>query len=196
MNREEFFQWLEFHDAAFPGYQAWFAETVSEGGYETRVQLWLSRLSQFSLRQVQGVSQSMFAAADRPKYHSDHLDWICQKLRPRPLLNDSGPVPFLQKCRLCEDFGLVTVIFREQRFTPAGQPLPGNSGAVACKCSTGQWINDRRNGCKFDTYDSHRMDLPQRRVLSDRERQELLERLGQRNGRLGQALKKITREST
>lgn len=195
MNRQTFFEWLAFHDAAFPGFHNWWF-SVEESAIEIRLNLWLGRVSQFSLGQLQQATELMFSSPDKPKYHSEHLDWICARLRPRPLLNSTEQTAAPKKCRLCLDTGIVTVIFREQRFTPAGVPLPDNTGPVACKCSVGQWLNDRRskspNGVQLEVLNLQLMDLPQPLQLTDTERDAIEERVRARNPGLAQVLRRFS----
>lgn len=194
MRHDEFQIWLQYHDALFPGYAAWFNGT-GDDSVTIRITAWLNRFSQFSLAAVQNASVAMFESRDKPKYHSEHLDWICNRLRPKPLLNDSGPVPHLRKCGLCRDTGMVDVIFHHQQYTPGGNPLHGNRGPAACKCSFGVRLNTGRQnhpeGRPLPVYDATQMDVPQPRRLSDSERGAIVARLRRVNPDLANGLLKI-----
>ncbi len=196
MNRETFFEWLNYHDAAFPGFESWWSN-AGDTTVEARLQLWLGRVSQFSLQQMRQATELMFNSPDKPKFHSEHLDWLCIRLRPRPLLNSIDSRPKQAKCRLCNDTGMLTVIFREQRFTPNGNPLENNTGPVACKCPVGQWLNDARKkssgGSELEACDLSRMDIPQPLSLSQREREEILARVESSNSSLATVLRKFMR---
>lgn len=194
MSRDELCEWLDYHEAAFPGFLAWFQQTDSDAVLNQRMSLWMNRLSQFSVASVRGQTDAMFVAFDKPRYFSEHLDWVCNRLRPRPLLNENASnAP--RKCGMCNDTGMLTVIFRQQRFTPGGAPLPENTGAVACKCSRGQWLNDRRGahpeGRQLDVYEPALMDLPQPIRLSDGERRRIASEIQATRPDLAQAMKKI-----
>lgn len=194
MTRDEFFEWLNIHDAAFPGFHGWWCD-ASEEVLQARLQFWLGRIGQFTVPQLKQITEQMFSATDKPKFHSEHLDWMCAKLRPRPLLNSTQQTSAPKKCRLCNDSGMVTVIFQEQRFTPGGCPLPDNTGVAACKCQVGQWLNERRSkspgGTQLETLDLQRMDIPQPLQLSAQERREIEERVKSRHSGLAMVLQRF-----
>lgn len=195
MNRAELLDWLTYHDAGFPGFADWFLNCES-ATLEQRIQLWLNRLSQFSHGQLSAQTDAMFGSLEKPQYNNQHLDWICMRLRPRPLLNQAeyGTAP--RKCELCNDTGIVTVIFREQRFTPSGRALEGNTGPAACKCSKGRWLNDCRakspGGTELQMLDFAMMDLPQPMALSEAERREIEGRVAMKSRSLAAMLRKFS----
>ena len=189
MNRIELGQWLQYHDSLFPGYLNWF-QTGEPAAISVRMEAWGRRLGSFSASHVQQASNALFEAREKPRYHSEHLDWLCNYLRPRPLLNQTD-VSVPRRCGLCNDTGIVTVIFHRQRYTVRGVPLPDNTGPAACKCSKGTWLNDRRDGARLEVYDASSMDLPQPVRLSPEERRAIVSRLRQRSPALAAAMLRL-----
>lgn len=195
MTLAELNTWLRYHDGAFPGFWSWYSQPAEQ--LAVRTNLWLNRLAQFEAASVMKQTEQMFHGRDKPEFFSGHLDWICNRLRPRPLLND-GDSMAPRKCGLCNDTGLVTVIYHRQRFTPGGCPLPDNTGAAACKCSKGTWLNAGRSakgGDPLDVYDASQMDLPQPARLTDTERHGILSTLGMQRPDLAHAMAKLLKKT-
>lgn len=186
MTSDELKQWINYHDAIFPGFKGWYVAADSPELLQVRMRMWAGRLAPYSLRQAEAQTEAMFIAREKPKFFSDHLDWIMARLSPRPLLNGtvrSGS--YESRCELCNGSGMVSVVFFEPRFTPDGQPLPGNRGPAACMCNKGIWLNNRRadhqEGTQLQPYDARKMqpDLPEE--LTADEVAECRQRLGDSN---------------
>jgi hypothetical protein len=174
MTEHDLASFLKHHDALFPGIRDWWRKGEPEA-IRTRANAWLKRLAPHTLDEAKRASSALFESREKPPYFGQQLDWVCNYLLPRPLLNDA-PAPHLSRCQLCGGNGILTAIFQEPQQTPNGNPLQDNTGTVACKCSKGQWINERRqaskDGTPLQTWDASRMQIA-RVICSD----DLAERL-------------------
>lgn len=142
VTQSEFHDWLHVHEAGFPGFTEWWQTADSQEQLRIRARLWQGRLSRYSLNQMIASTEAMFEAREKPKYFGEHLDWICNRLNPRPQHNAS--FSHGQKCEACNGTGIVSVIFFDQRYTVGGNPLEGNRGPAACRCGVGRHLNERR----------------------------------------------------
>ena len=152
MNNSELREWLNYHEAAFPGYLKWMQQ--AENGGDTvvrdRMALWASRVRNLDQDATRAASKHMFDTGI-DLYFSKHLGYVCdyaQRMRPEP-------ERFSHLCRLCNNTGIVSVRFHGDRKTYAGNPLPDNVGQAgryhsACEQSeTSQahpatWLNAKR----------------------------------------------------
>lgn len=190
MTFSDFKEWLRSHDAAFPGFQAWI-ESGDNGSVKQRLQLWFDQLREVTLEQARSATKVMFGSDTKPKFFSEHIDWILARFRPRQLANSTQPLHLIC-CQMCNGTGICSVVFFRPQHTEGGMPLPENRGPAACKCSRGKWLNDRRRehpeGRLLPAFDSleMRLDIPE--PLTEREREELLERLKRHNPRLLQVI--------
>jgi hypothetical protein len=193
MDTNEFKSWTAFHNAIFPGFLDWFRHAETAELMQVRARLWVGRLAPYSPRQVQQQSEAMFNSLEKPKFWSEHLDWMMVRLSPRPLLNDSSR--FTVKCELCHGTGMVSVVFFEQRYTVGGNPLPGNRGPAACNCSKGRWLNDRRSEGKdcspLPWFDTATMQPDIFEPMSGEELLQCRSRLGQTNYGWFKAIDKV-----
>lgn len=193
MTSEELKDWLQFHDAVFPGFLDWFRAAESAELLQVRARLWQGRLAPYSGSQTKKQTEAMFASREKPKFWSEHLDWIMNRLCPRPLLNDTGN--FIAKCELCNGTGIVSVVFFQQRYTPGGHPLPGNRGPAACKCAKGKWLNDRRqehpDGTALPWYESSKMQADVAESITGEELLQCRRRLGDKNSEWFSVIDKI-----
>jgi len=160
MNNSELREWLNFHEAAFPGYLKWMQQ--AENGGDTvvrdRMALWAARVRNLDQDATRAASKHMFDTGV-DLYFSKHLGYVCdyaQRMRPEP-------ERFSHLCRLCNNTGIVSVRFHGDRKTYAGNPLPDNVGQAACRCSEGQRVNDGRTGhpdaTQFERFDLQTMDV-------------------------------------
>jgi hypothetical protein len=73
------------------------------------------------------------------------------------------PERFSYLCKMCNGTGIVSVRFFADRLTYGGNPLPGNIGQAACRCSEGQRVNDGRTGhpdaTQFEKFDLQLMEV-------------------------------------
>ena|GEM_PF-5270805 len=183
MNRTELKQWVKTHDSAFQGFQAWM-ESGDTASVMQRFDWWSDILKDVSLEQARAASRTMLGSDTRPKFFSDHLDWLQGRFKPKALGNSAQSIRII-KCEMCNGTGIVSVVFFSRRFTEGGCPLPDNKGPAACKCSRGIWLNDRRGQHpddrqlpKFDP-DEMRLDIPE--PLTPEQRELLMRRLKHRN---------------
>lgn len=142
MTDHEMTEWIGAHDMGFPGFKDWFRAADTPELLQIRKRLWHGRLARYSYHQMVSQTEAMFSTREKPQYFSDHLDWICNRLSPRPQHNSSFSHGL--KCEACNGTGIISVIFFDQRYTVGGQPLPGNRGPAACRCPIGQHLNERR----------------------------------------------------
>mgnify|MGYP003675424676 CR=1 FL=1 len=154
MNNSELREWLNYHEAAYPGYLKWMQQ--AENGGDTvvrdRMALWASRVRNLDQTAARAATKAMFDQSV-DLYFSKHLGWICdyaQRMRPEP-------EQFSHLCKLCNNTGIVSVKFKDDRRTYGGNPLPDNVGQAACRCSEGQRVNDGRTGhpdaTQFEKFD-------------------------------------------
>lgn len=193
MDANEFKSWTAFHNAIFPGFLDWFRQAETPELMQVRARLWVGRLSPYSPRQVQQQSEAMFNSTDKPKFWSEHLDWMMIRLAPRPLLN--GAANFTVKCDLCKNSGMVSVVFFEQKFTVNGHPLPGNRGPAACRCAKGRWLNDRRalhpDTPKLPEFDSAKMQPDVQEAMTGEEYLQCRQRLSEHHPMWIRAIDKV-----
>lgn len=189
VSKNDFWLWMGTHDAAFPGFQRWFG-TEDETKLEERERLWLQRLESVSLSELIGGTERLFAAPDKPPF-GGHLDKLLAMIRPPRQLNEAVKGP---ACRLCNASGILTVEHMDgQAMTPAGNPLPDNTGPVLCKCALGQWMHERQMAAggadrfPMQVYDSTKHVLVRIQRLNDAERAGMLERLARGPGGRGLA---------
>ena len=160
MNNSELREWLNYHEAAFPGYLKWMQQ--AENGGDTvvrdRMALWASRVRNLDQTAARAATKAMFEQSV-DLYFSKHLGWVCDyAMRMRP-----EPERFSYMCKMCNGTGIVSVKFKHDRLTYAGNPLPDNVGQAACRCSEGQRVNDGRTGhpdaTQFEKFDLQNMDV-------------------------------------
>ena len=160
MNNSELREWLRFHEAAFPGYLKWMQQT-EEGNDDIkkdRMALWASRVRNLDQDATRAATKHMFDTGV-DLYFSKHLGYVCDyAMRMRP-----EPERFSYLCKMCNGTGIVSVRFFADRLTYGGNPLPGNIGQAACRCSEGQRVNDGRTGhptaTQFEKFDLQLMEV-------------------------------------
>ena len=169
MNNSELKEWLNYHEAAYPGYLRWMRQ-AEEGGdtvQRDRMALWASRVRNLDQRAAKEATEKMFATnVDLP--FGKHLGWVCDyAMRMRP-----EPERFSYLCKMCNGTGIVSVRFFADRLTYGGNPLPGNIGQAACRCSEGQRVNDGRTGhpdaTQFEKFDLQKMEVHEYKITAGR----------------------------
>ena len=160
MNSSELKEWLYFHEAAFAGYLAWMRKT--EDGNDQiqrdRMALWAQRVRSVDQQHARAATQYM-SENNVDLFYQKHLGYVCdyaKRLRPEP-------ERFSHLCKMCNGTGIVSVRFFADRLTYGGNPLPGNIGQAACRCSEGQRVNDGRTGhptaTQFEKFDLQLMEV-------------------------------------
>ena len=160
MNSSELKEWLYFHEAAFAGYLAWMRKT--EDGNDQiqrdRMALWAKRVRSVDQQHARAATQYM-SENNVDLFYQKHLGYVCdyaKRLRPEP-------ERFSHLCKMCNGTGIVSVRFFADRLTYGGNPLPGNIGQAACRCSEGQRVNDGRTGhptaTQFEKFDLQLMEV-------------------------------------
>ena len=102
--------------------------------------------------------------------------------------------PHLHRCELCKGAGMITAQHFDSQLTPGGQPLTDGIGTVACKCSRGQWVNERRQASKDGTplqvWDASRMRV--HRVVASADLPERLQDMERRRPGLAAAVQRVS----
>ena len=153
MNQNEMRDWLNYHNAAFPGYLAWMkkAEHGDSQTIRDRMSLWAARVAKIDQQAARLATEALHkkeneTAATEKLFFGNHLGWICDHAsRQKPERE-----PFSHICRLCNGTGIVSVKFFHNRKTFGGNPLPDNVGQAACQCSEGKHLNECREKCWHD----------------------------------------------
>ena len=210
MTRDEFIEWVRYHDAAFPGYRQWANQSFRDAKDQSnedrehlknRIDIWLQRFEQIPLPFASQCTEQLYKD-DFDQPFGKHSGWIYELWKASRQANHFGKV-----CGLCRNTGIVSVVFKEPMLTYGGHPLPDNQGQAACKCSVGTYINECRRNSKDPSEPNrppHRKMLPEFNLaemdvwrqpkLTPVKREEIRQRMSEGRDAKGNSLMRLFRK--